>query len=262
MCVALILYAFIGRRSQLIALRAIDWQLGGQLLRESFPLLFCGIFSVMYLNLDSIMIEWLLGPRDVGHYGAAVRLSTALYFIPMTISIALQPALVRAREAGAEVYSLRLRQVMSLMAITGYAIVVPFSLFAPWTILVCFGAAYEPAGSVLAIHSLACFFLFIGLIRDMCMINESSTSFLMWNSLIAGIGNLALNALLIPRMGIEGAAWATLITFVLGNLLFGAVYPRTRRIFVLQLRCIMLLDVRLIAGLLVQRKSASSTDES
>ncbi len=72
------------------------------LLKDSWPLILSGLVVSMYMKIDQIMIQNMLGSREVGQYAAAVRLSEVWYFIPMVISSSLFPAILNAKKISKE----------------------------------------------------------------------------------------------------------------------------------------------------------------
>ncbi|PLY03572.1 MAG: hypothetical protein C0623_00720 [Desulfuromonas sp.] len=75
-----------------------DRSIGFDLIRESWPLILSGVAVSVYIRIDQVMIKSMLGDEATGIYSVAVNLSEAWYFIPMTLTAALYPALVNAKK--------------------------------------------------------------------------------------------------------------------------------------------------------------------
>jgi Na+-driven multidrug efflux pump len=93
-------------------------------------------------------------------------------------------------------------------------------------------------------HILASGFVFMGVSRGLYVTNESLYKFDMVSNMTAAIANVLLNLLFIPRYGILGAAWATLISYFLTYVGTSSLYPPTRDIFRMQVRSLLFLDVK------------------
>lgn len=52
--------------------------------------------------------------------------------------------------------------------------------------------------------------------------------------------NVICNLIVIPRYGVQGAAWATLLSQVLATYFFDLLYYRTRKIFVMKTKALFL----------------------
>jgi len=54
----------------------------GSLLRESWPLVFTGIATMISMRVDQVLIGQMLNDKEVGLYSAGVKLSEPLVFHP------------------------------------------------------------------------------------------------------------------------------------------------------------------------------------
>lgn len=216
---------------------------GLNLLRESWPLIFSGFFAIVYLNIDKIMIEEMLGSHEVGQYSVAVRISSVWYFIPMYISLGILPAIVNAKKKDEDLYYKRLGLVFSTMALISYVIILPISFFSNDIINFLFGKQYADAGSVLTIHIFSLLFFFIGSGRGLWVVNESYFKFDLFANVGAGILNVILNFLFLPKMGIIGAAYATLISYSFTFFFSNIFFKPARKIFAMQAKSLLLVEL-------------------
>ena len=74
---------------------SLDWRAALNVWRSGLPYLVSGIFLVVYLQLDIVIISLLVDERAVGWYGAADQLYGTLLFIPTVFITAAFPALAR-----------------------------------------------------------------------------------------------------------------------------------------------------------------------
>lgn len=233
-------YRYYGRR---LTDWRINFQTGRRLLAESWPAFLSVIFAHIYLQVDQVMLGQMISDSAVGLYGAAVRVSTVWYFIPMAVTWSVQASVVRAKERGELFYATRMQDLFTTMALTAYAISIPIAFLARPFVRLVFGPDYFQAAPVLSVHILASVFVFIGVSRGLYITNESLFKFDMLSNMTAAIANVLLNLLFIPKFGIMGAAWATLISYSITYVGTSCLYHRTRGIFRMQVRSLLLLDM-------------------
>jgi PST family polysaccharide transporter len=234
-------YRYYGRK-------LTDWRVnfktGRRLLAESWPAFLSIIFAHIYLQVDQVMLGQMISDSAVGLYGAVVRISTAWYFFAMAVTWSVQASVVRAKERGEQFYATRMQDLFTSMALTSYAIALPIAFLARPLMNIIFGPSYLQAAPVLSIHILASVFVFVGVSRGLYVTNESLYKFDMVSNMSAAIANVLLNLFFIPRYGIIGAAWATLISYFLTFVGTSFLHPATRGIFRMQVRSLLLLDVK------------------
>jgi len=216
-----------------------EWRLNrllaARLLKDSWPLLLSGVAVTVYMQVDRIMLGFLLGNDAVGQYSAAVRLSTIGYFVPMMLGTALFPAIVRAREKSRDLYWLRLRQFFELNALIAYLIIIPMFLGSPLLMKILFGEEFAYSSGVLSVHIWCSIFVFLGIARGQALLAEGHYLFVMVSAISGAILNLALNFTLIPLYGGIGAAISTLAAQMLASLGLCFFYKPTQRLGILLL---------------------------
>lgn len=237
-----IILIFFNKETAKLSIKKVNIKKGYILIGESWPLIFSGFFAVVYLNIDQIMIEEMLNSYHVGQYSAAVRISSAWYFIPMTIGWAIQAAVVNAKKKNETVYHERMQSLFTLMVLAAYVVILPVTFFANEIIDLLYGQEYSDSAIILSLHIWASLFVFVGSIRGLWIMNESHLKFDLLSNLGSAILNVILNYFLIPEFGIVGAAWATLISYSFTYLFSGFLFAPTRKIAIMQLKSIFLLD--------------------
>lgn len=213
------------------------------LLKDAWPLILSTIVISIYMKIDQVMIKEIVDNASVGQYSAAVRLSEAWYFIPMIICTSLFPAILNAKASSVELYRQRLANLYDLMVILGLAIVIPVMLLADWGIHFLYGSAFDQTAMVLKIHIWAGVFVFLGVANQKWFISENLQAY---NVLCLGIGmivNITLNLLFIPKLGIAGAAYATLISQFIASVLGPSLFAKTRFSFFMMLRSLLFINL-------------------
>ena len=187
--------------------------LAKELLRDSWPLIFSGIVSMIYLRIDQVMLGQMVSNEEVGIYSAAVRLAEVWYFIPMAIYSSVLPSIVEAKAVSDELFYGRLQKFYNMMAFIGYAVALPVTFLAGWIVELLFGAAYARAGSMLAVLIWAGLFVNLGVARSSFLMSMNWTRVHLMTVFLGSIINVALNFLLIPRYGGMGAVIASCVAY-------------------------------------------------
>lgn len=202
------------------------------LLKDSWPLILSGIIVSIYIKIDQVMLKEMIGNEAVGVYAAAVRLSEVWYFIPVVICSSLFPALIDARKQSENLYYDRLQTIYSLMSFIAIIIALSMTFLSNWLIHLLYGVEYYQAGKVLMIHIWAGIFVFIGVASGKWLLVENLQIISIVNTAFGAIVNIVLNYIFIKKIGVEGAAWATLVSYFLAAYLSLCFWKKTRINFI------------------------------
>jgi len=184
------------------------------------------------------MLGQMLGDRAVGIFSAAVRISQSWYFVPMAAVAAAAPALTAAHQRSERDYRRQLLTVVRSLYWMGVAAAVVLSASSREIIKYLYGASYQEAGTVLAIHAWAGIFATLGLASGAWFLNADLLRLRMVNTAIGAVVNCALNLYAIPRYGVVGAAVSTLVSYAVAGFLLNALDPRSRPLFDMQFRSV------------------------
>jgi len=155
----------------------------------------------------------MIDVQSVGYYDVAVRLSEVWYFIPAIITASLFPAIINAKTSSALQYGQRLLKLSGLLFFISVVIALPITLLAPIIIKILYGAEFLPAIGVLKIYVWAGVGAALGALVNSYLVAENYKSIIFTISFVSMSINVILNLILIPKTGIIGAAWATLISY-------------------------------------------------
>jgi len=209
------------------------------LLKDSWPLILSGLVVSVYMKVDQVMIKNMLNSEEVGYYAAAVKLSEAWYFIPVALTNSLFPAIVNAKKVSKEFYNNRMQKLYDILAWMAIAIAVPVSIFSSEIISIIFGNEFQSAAPVLTIYIWAGVAVFLGVASSQYLINENFTKLSFSRTFIGMVLNILLNIILIPKYGIVGAAYATLISYSVA--VFSIIlFPKAAKQFFMMMKSILL----------------------
>ncbi len=183
------------------------------LIKDSWPLIFSGLVIAIYMKIDQVLIKKILSQQETGLYAAAVKLCEAWYFIPLAVSASLFPAIMSAKSANRELFLSRLQKLYDILVWIAILIAIPVSLFAKNIMIILFGVKYLGAVNTLTIYIWAGVPTFLGVASTQYLIAENLTRILFYRTLAGMIMNVVLNILLIPIYGIDGSAFATLVSY-------------------------------------------------
>jgi O-antigen/teichoic acid export membrane protein len=195
----------------------LSWKYDAQtarfLLRDSWPIMFSGLAGMIYLKIDQVMIRNMLDNYQLGIYSSAVKLCEVWYFIPGTIAGSLFPAIINAKKVNEHFYNMRLRKLYWLLIAIALTIAIPVTFLSSWIITIIFGSAYIGAGTILSIYIWAGIPAFLGTAITLYLIAENKTKKLFIITSGGATINIILNLILIPKIGIIGSAYATLVSY-------------------------------------------------
>lgn len=223
-----------------------DWKfespLARFLLKNSWPIAFSAILISVYMKIDALMIQGYLGSEQQGIYSSVVQLSEAWYFIPVAIVTAVFPAIMNARRDDPERYQRRMQNMYDLMVWISLSIAIFMSIASPLIYHLFYTPDYWPAAHVLTIHIWAGIFTFLGTASGQFLIAEGYTKLSMLRTGAGAFINIVLNIWWIPKYGITGAAFATLIAYASSNFMI-LLIPKTRQQGIMMLKSLFLITL-------------------
>jgi O-antigen/teichoic acid export membrane protein len=166
--------------------------------------------GVLHYKIDLFILAALLSTREVGYYSVAVGLASLIFFIPDSVGFVLLPRLTSFSDEDAHDFTAKVcRNTLFITGIPALGIM----LFGKAAIRILYGAAYLPACDAL-------YWLLPG-IMAMCIYKILCRNFTSRNrqqmiivaALTGLITNVGVNFMLIPRLGIAGAALASTISY-------------------------------------------------
>jgi O-antigen/teichoic acid export membrane protein len=220
-----LLIAHRKRRGSFLRWR-FDYGEAKRMLVASLPLTLAGALTTLYMRIDQVMIREALDFEAVGAYALAARFSEAWLVVPVAAVGSLFPALLIGKEMDDETYHERLQYLYTAMVWMGLG-VGAVTLFAAGPVFdFLFAGKYADAARALTIHIWAGVFGAFGVARSKWMIAENLQRYTIHYTTAGAATNVALNFALIPLMGVDGAAVATVVgVFVAAYVSSAAVKP-------------------------------------
>lgn len=192
--------------------KRVDKSLLFQIIDEGKFLWVSYISFLVYTQVDRLMIKYYMGVADVGIYTIGVQLSTILAILLGPVQNSLFPKMMELyRKDYKEYYKFYL---FSNTLVTQFYLII--TLISILVVKFAFGYVYaqeyNPAIEVYTILAVSIFVKANASLQTGHMTLKNITKKSFYKTLISLVINIILNALLIPKYGIDGAAIATLIT--------------------------------------------------
>lgn len=185
------------------------------LLKFSYPFMFVIILQTFMHWMDILMLGYFTNASTVGLYHPAARTAGLLQALLMSFISIYAPMISQFHS---EKNILKMNQTYKMVSrwllVFSIPISIMFILF-PENILSLFGKEYISSSNVLIILTIATLLQAIFGAASPTLGMSGFTRLILINTSIAFILNLGLNYTLIPLYGINGAAYATLITLTI-----------------------------------------------
>ena len=189
--------------------------------RFTIPRGLAGVFATAILWLDTLLLGAMRSAAEAGIYAAATRYLAMGQFIGVAISQVVGPKLSELLATGSRDRH-RLQAVFqtstSWLILLSWPLYLTMIVMAP-SLLTIFGPGYEQAETVLMILGGAMLVATSVGPVDIVLLMSGKSGWNLLNTLIAVVSNVTLNLLLIPHMGMNGAAIAWAVSIVLNNIL-------------------------------------------
>lgn len=199
------------------------------LLKNSYHFIFSGLMIAVYAQTDKIMIGSMIDDiSSVGIYSVSTTIINLWSFVPNSIITSYNPTVVAAKQISDELYVKRIKQLYSIIFWFSIAYALFITIFSKIIIIILYGEKYLASTTTLSIAVWGVIFSFAGVVREIWLVNEGKQKYSKWFALIGAVVNIVLNFMMIPTLGITGAAIATLITQLTVGLISNLFFKDTR----------------------------------
>lgn len=225
------------------------------LLSRSWLLLLSSVAAQINTRGALLLIQWILGTSTVAIYSVASRLSEVLYFLPVVFMTATFPALLAQRKRfgkGSVQYHRALQRSYDQAFWIGVVLAVALYFVGPIIVTLLFGHQYESAGAVLRVQVVALPFVFMAAVFSKWIVAEDLLAASLVRHGLAALINIGLNVALLPVIGVIGAAYATLVSYVAASYL-SCFASRSTRLAGIQMTRAIIAPARLVISMIHRR---------
>ena len=203
-------------------------RLGKSLMKQSYHYMISGLIAILYSKIDQIMLKQMLDTYSVGLYTAALTIAGLWGMIPSAFIQSVSPILYKNAEENRGMFYKRLRQSYAGIWLLNICWSLGVSIFSYWVIYLLYGKAYLGARGALIIVVWYTGITSIGSLTQVYLATENKNKYVNYFALAGLVTDVVLNALLIPKMGILGAAIATLVTYTVIHIVMPLAIKDTR----------------------------------
>jgi O-antigen/teichoic acid export membrane protein len=222
----LIIGALVNYRYLELQFRRFNWSHLKSLFTFSFWIFLAMSGVLVFTTADVVLIGYFMSNAEVGIYRVAINLATLGVFVALALQYVLYPKFSRWNEEGNhELMTSSLARAYTYSLILALPFCVGGWLLGDKLLFYLFGEAFSTGtGALFILLSVYVIYVFLYLqMMTLNALNHPKDSFRV--TAVAVVVNIALNVLLIPVLGIIGAALATLVSIAL-NAIFGYVVLR------------------------------------
>jgi O-antigen/teichoic acid export membrane protein len=192
---------------------------GRQILLLGLPLILAHVTGWANEMIDKLMINNLLNVESTGLYSVGYRFGMVVLMIETAFSRAWLPFFYETVNKNNRVDDLRIVKVTYIYIAGLIVFSLSFGLFGKHLLYFMVDKKFFAAGQFIFLISMAYCFdgiwkMFIGY-----LIHKGRTKTYSYIILISAIVNIVLNYILLQKIGLIGAAWATFISFGVGAIL-------------------------------------------
>jgi O-antigen/teichoic acid export membrane protein len=186
---------------------------------KGMPFLFIGVFSSLYAKIDVTMLRYMTNFESVGYYSAAYKFIDFSFLFASLFVASVYPLLSPLWHDGQKMREFKdfFQKSFRILFSAGLMVALVLIVASPWLIKWFFPASFGPAVLALRILGISQVLSFISLLFSTLLIIEGREKIGLAIIVFGAVFNIILNIFLIPRFGLYGSAWATVIAET-GNL--------------------------------------------
>lgn len=184
-----------------------------EIMKKSAPFFVLNMLNILHLRFDTIMVGLMLGLQLVAIYELGIKLMEVTRFIIRPITNVFLPLFSEYATAGRwKLFRKRFLLLLGLALGAGIMFSITMQILGPYVIVLLFSEKYQDSVIPTQILFWSIPFLFLFTVNSnaaSAMHLEKKTALVTFVSVML---NMGLNLFVIPRFGLIGAAWATVIS--------------------------------------------------
>lgn len=183
------------------------------------PLGISTILNLMFTNFDTVMLGAMTSAKEVGRYSAAYKILFVIFGAYYLLTQSLYPKLSRMK--GGQTPRKLLSYALLGLGILGGCLAVVIAIWATPILRIIYGADLN-AVHLLRLLSFAIPMDFCAALMGIVLVSRGFDKPVLWGAGAAALSNILMNFWLIPRFSATGAAWATLISYLILLIVLGS----------------------------------------
>jgi len=190
-----------------------------RLLSQATPLAIIRSLFIFVWQADVFIISFYLPETEIGIYSASFSGIIVFTFLLSGYQEAMFPLLTRVNPKQSNQYWKLFSRAMLLIGFTILPFSIIFSFFAGEIVILLFGPNYEASKYIIVWLLWAVVLNFFDVQNSATLVIIKKQNILIINLIICSLVSIFLNVVLIPNLGLIGAAWTKIITISLYVLL-------------------------------------------
>ena len=200
-----------------------------KMLSKSKHYILASLMIVVIHNTDHVMLTMMIGEAENGYYAAAITCASIAQFVFTAITDSFRPMILLHKKENEAAYEKDVSSLYGLMLYLSILQSIVFTIFAPIIVNLMYGAEYTAAITVFRILTWYFTFSCMGSVRNIWLLAEEKQKYLPIINLSGVVINIVMNAFMIPLWGACGAAFASLLTQLFMNFIFGFIFKPIRK---------------------------------
>jgi O-antigen/teichoic acid export membrane protein len=189
-----------------------DWPVARALLAFGVPAAVAMFLETLHYRIDVLLIQAFLESRDVGYYSIATNAGELLWLLPSAVGLVLFPRVAATRRRDGATETTRL--ACWTLGLTAPA-ALSLGAVAELVIVPVYGAAYLPSFQPLRLLLPGLVVMSAAIVLTSSLLGQGRLRGLVVVNACSIVTNAALNVLLLPRFGLNGAAVASSLSYAL-----------------------------------------------
>jgi len=228
-------------------------QITKKLFSYSWPLIFTGLVAFIFSWLDLFAIGYFIEDvAQAGIYSAAVPLAALMAIAPGLFIQLFFPLITKEfAKKDNKVIKEMSKQIGKWIFIINLPFLILILLFPGAIINLFFKPEYLAASQALRFLAIGMFFYSIFIVSENLLSMAGKSKIVLSNIIFASILNLILNFLLVPKYGINGAAFATMLTYILWSFLSLAQAHHKTKIIPIKIKMLIIIIISIIPTLIL-----------
>jgi O-antigen/teichoic acid export membrane protein len=185
-----------------------------KLVHFGYPFIFAGLAHWLFASMDRWMLAAMSSVEEVGIYSVAFRFATAVFFVSDAFGRAWSPFCIKIRTDAPGTYRETYARVLLLLLFVMLVVGGGLALFSDELIGALMPDKYRASAAPLAVLSFGIVLQSTQQVTAVGISLEQKTYLFVRLAWLAVAVNFVLNALWIPLYGAQGAAWATLFSYL------------------------------------------------
>lgn len=194
-------------------------------------------------QINSILLGQLMPEAMVGYYAAALACCGIPAFIPGAVIDSARPLIMESKAVSQEQYVRKISIVTSGIIYLSLVFALSTIAGAKYLILLLYGGQYLPAVTALRICVAGFYLSYIGSIRTIWLVSEKKLIYERNYSLISSLLAILFAVILIPVLGLYGAAIAYLVKQCISFIILTPLAKETREFHNILVRSVCLKDI-------------------